>query len=1160
MIRRVWFIAFLFIASAVSGQDFMEYTMADTTVTDCDGFLSDTGGPDMSYSINEDLMFTVNTGGVSIEVDFLADVCIEDGFDTLYVYDGVDDNGILLAAISGFDFTPPQLVATSGAVTFHFVSDQSASYCGFEVFWNTIVGPPTPPTASVDAPACGTNEFIVDFSYPIGCEWLLEDSVTFVGNGPIDILNAEVICTDDEGTQASFITASPLDYNCEYFVEMVLAIPDVCDSIWHFDVTASFLLSTCDLQSYIIADEEELCGGGCTNIEAGVSGCFEHSYVWDNGLPDGPGPHQVCPEVTTTYTVTITELATGNVGTESITINVVTPTIDPPSGPMCQSEPAFFLQSNTPGGQWFGPGVQDEDSGWFVPDSLNPGINVIYYVATETCFDSVIYDVTAIEAGLFDAACPGTAPFFLDPETPGGTWQGDSVTVDGWFNPEVAGTYPLVYSLDGCTDTLIATVAEITGTFDLGDMCQSLFPDTLDFSPLGGEWSGPGILDPLYGIFSPNDAPPGPHTLLYQVEGCDQEFTVNVLEIYTGERVRSSCPEQAPFIPQPDFAPAGGSWSGDGITDANTGMYDPGSVPNDYWANLIYTAPNGCQDTIFYYNRQTEIPVDTAWFCITDDPLNMNENNTGRTPFGGIWTGAGISNPWGDRFDFTPASAGVGAHWLTYEANGCSDSLLVYVIPTELNAPSHQVCTNADPFYLDPNQPEGGSWVGLGVVEPSTGLYDPSQSFEGSYWIYWTTPTGCGDSVFVEVEEFFQATLTGLEEVYCWSNEDIPLELFPDDGTLTGSTGPDTFNPALAGEGNHVITYEWSGNFCASNASAEVFVYPQLLASLQASDTVICPGAGTQLSVVAEGGIPDVLYEVEWSDGLFPVTEVTGIPEESQYFYVQVDDGCSDTFIDSVWIEVLPRIEPVVTTSDTLCFGYDGGFASAEMDIPEEFTITWSGNGDIDGNDIYTTAGTVVDLNIIDIDNGCEFDSLVLVPSYTPIAALFTPNPNEDCIPWTSQPVTFIDFSQHGLTGLWDFGNDNIELYNPGTNPTQSYDTPGDYTVSLYIENEGACPDSITRNVCILPPTPIFVADIFSPNGDMINDELFVRGSGIIEMNFTVYDRWGELVWSTDNMEAGWDGNFRGQEMPAGVYVWFLRARLNDGLTEELTGNVTLIR
>lgn len=1160
MIKWLFACMLLSIAGSIHGQDLIEFMMADTTVTECDGILFDTGGPDDIYAVNEDLMFTVNTGGALIVIDFLTEVCIEEGFDTLYVYDGIDQTGVLLAAISGANFVPPSLAAASGAVTFHFVSDQSANYCGFALQWNTIPGPPTPPEISITAPACGANEFFVDFSYPIACEWLIEDSVSFSGNGPITILNAEVICDPDSGMQASFFAAEQLDYNCEYMVELVLAIPDVCDSIWHFHLNTSFILSSCDLQSFISAESEEICGEGCTDIEAGVFGCFDHSFVWDQGLPNGPGPHTVCPTETTTYTVTITELETGNVATESITINVVTPTIDPPSGPMCQSEPAFFLESDQPGGQWYGNGVQDEATGWFVPDSLPAGINVIYYVATQTCFDSVIYDVTAIDAGLFDAACPGASPFLLTPETPGGTWMGDSVSVDGLFNPAVAGTYPLVYSLDGCTDTLIVNVAEITGIFDLGDMCQSLYPDTLDFSPLGGMWSGAGILDPVYGIFSPNDAVPGNHVLLYEVEGCDQEFTVNVLEIYTGERVRSSCPEQAPFIPQPDFSPLGGLWSGNGIIDSETGMYDPGDVGNDVWTGLIYTAPNGCQDTIFYYNRQTEIPLDTVWFCVTDESLNLNEDNTGRTPFGGVWTGAGITNPWGDRFDFTPGLAGPGSHWLTYEANGCSDSLLVYVIPTELNAPSHQVCTNVDPFYLDPNLPEGGTWVGLGVSDVETGLYDPSLAFEGSYWIYWETPSGCGDSVYVEVEEFFQASLSGLDTTYCWIDEEIVLDLFPGDGVLTGSTSADAFNPGLAGEGNHLLTYDWNGNFCASTSSFEVFVYPQLLASLMAADTILCPGEATSLSVQAVGGIPDVLYAYEWSDGLFPVSAVTAVPEGSQYYSVQVNDGCSDPFVDSVWIEVLPSIQPIISLSDTLCFGEAGAFAFAEMLEPDLFEITWSGNGDVEGNGIYADAGTVVDLHISNIDHGCEFDSLIFIPSYTPISALFTPNPNEECIPWTLQPLTFIDLSQHGMIGLWDFGNGNIESYSAGVNPTQSYEMPGEYTITLYIENEGACPDSVARDICILPPTPIFVADIFSPNGDLLNDRLMVRGNGIVEMNFSVYDRWGEQVWATNNIELGWDGNYRGKEMPAGVYVWFLWARLNDGLTQELSGNVTLVR
>lgn len=1157
------FIVFLVVALAkvTTAQMLMEYTMADTTVTDCDGLLSDTGGPDEVYGNNEDLSFTVNSGGDLIEITFLADICIEEDFDYLYIHDGIDTNAPLIATLTGFDFTPGMLTATSGAVTFNFVSESSAIYCGFEIWWNTIAGPPPVPLITVnELPTCGTNEVLVDFSYPIGCDWLETDSITFVGNTPFDVLNADVICENDSGTQAVLQLAQSIDYNCDYTVSMVIGVPDACDSLWYFMVNTTFQLTTCDIAASVEAEFEELCGGGCTNIQAFAAGCFEHTFEWDNGLPTGPGPHNVCPTVTTTYNVTVTEVPTGNTTIESVTIFVNDAGIVQESGPLCQSELAFFLESSVPGGVWSGPGVQDENTGYFIPDSADAGQNIIYYQISETCYDSVIFDVTAIEAGVAEAVCPGQGPFFLQPETPGGVWSGPFVQPDGLFDPSVPGNYEVFYALDGCSDTLMVNIEEITGQFDLDTLCQSIFADTLDFSPLGGTWSGPGIIDPFYGIFDPAEAPPGDHILMYDVVGCNQEFTIHIKETYTGDRVRTSCPEQTAFIPQPDFAPTGGYWEGVGISDTNSGEYSPGDVPNNYWTELIYYAPNGCTDTIFYYNRQTVIATEQLFFCEGDEFGVLDDETVGRAPWGGEWIGPGLTNPWGNRYEFSPAAAGVGEHTLFYHNNDCVDSIEVFIYPNQINAESYEMCTNAEGFYLDASLPSGGTWSGFGVTDAAAGWFEPSEAIPAEYYVYWENPAGCGDSILVNVEEYFEATLGGLDPIYCFNDVDIPLDLYPEFGTLSGSTAQDSFNPALAGEGPHELLFTWEGNFCSSSQSATVEVYPQLIATLSASDTILCPGAGSTLSIEAGGGQPDIFYEYVWSDGLFPINEVTAIPEESQYFYVSVEDGCSDPFVDSVYLEVLPPIEKMVTTSDTLCFGYEGGFASAEVLSEGDFDISWEGNGEVIDGSFVGTAGTIVELTFLNTNEGCNEDTLVLIPSYTPVSALFSPNPNEDCVGWNNQPIDLIDLSQHGLSGYWDFGNEEIAVYDLGSNPSISYETPGDYSVLLYIENEGGCPDSIRRDICILPPTPIFIPDIFSPNGDQINDELFVRGEGITEMLFRVFDRWGVQVYEGTDPQSGWDGTRNGKKSPSGVYVWYLNARLNDGTIEESSGNVTLIR
>ena len=97
-------------------------------------------------------------------------------------------------------------------------------------------------------------------------------------------------------------------------------------------------------------------------------------------------------------------------------------------------------------------------------------------------------------------------------------------------------------------------------------------------------------------------------------------------------------------------------------------------------------------------------------------------------------------------------------------------------------------------------------------------------------------------------------------------------------------------------------------------------------------------------------------------------------------------------------------------------------------------------------------------------------------------------------------------------------------------------------------------------------PRRVFVPTAFSPNGDFINDLLLVHGQNNSKaVLFRIYDRWGEMLYEArdfafNDENIGWDGNFRGQPMDPGVYVWYLEVEYVDGAKESFKGNTTLIR
>ena len=96
----------------------------------------------------------------------------------------------------------------------------------------------------------------------------------------------------------------------------------------------------------------------------------------------------------------------------------------------------------------------------------------------------------------------------------------------------------------------------------------------------------------------------------------------------------------------------------------------------------------------------------------------------------------------------------------------------------------------------------------------------------------------------------------------------------------------------------------------------------------------------------------------------------------------------------------------------------------------------------------------------------------------------------------------------------------------------------------------------------------MFVPNLFSPNGDNNNDLLHIYGWSVDEIDFRVYDRWGELIFQSTNPNIstpgsptwGWDGTFKGVELNSAVFVYTLEVTYMDGREQVQHGNITLIR
>ncbi|NNE29574.1 MAG: T9SS type B sorting domain-containing protein, partial [Saprospiraceae bacterium] len=119
---------------------------------------------------------------------------------------------------------------------------------------------------------------------------------------------------------------------------------------------------------------------------------------------------------------------------------------------------------------------------------------------------------------------------------------------------------------------------------------------------------------------------------------------------------------------------------------------------------------------------------------------------------------------------------------------------------------------------------------------------------------------------------------------------------------------------------------------------------------------------------------------------------------------------------------------------------------------------------------------------------------------------------------------------------------------------------------NLTIIDDAGCIATDDIEIRVEKPRLFFVPTVFSPNGDSFNDLLISHGDGRATVDvFRLYDRWGSLLFETKDFSVGdetigWDGSFRGQDLPPAVYVWYASVTFSDGEVLDFKGETTLIR
>ena len=196
-------------------------------------------------------------------------------------------------------------------------------------------------------------------------------------------------------------------------------------------------------------------------------------------------------------------------------------------------------------------------------------------------------------------------------------------------------------------------------------------------------------------------------------------------------------------------------------------------------------------------------------------------------------------------------------------------------------------------------------------------------------------------------------------------------------------------------------------------------------------------------------------------------------------------------------------------------------------------------------------------VNVTD-SNGCKAtDSVtVLYSNYIPPV---TATINHDTA-FVGQEIqliaTLANYSYQWSPGI---GLNNTQIYNP----LATLDS-GSYTYIVVITDDKGCTntDTVTiyvKNVTCVEPE-LFVPNAFSPNGDGINDVIYVHGNTILEMHFVIYDRWGVKVFESNEPSFGWDGTYKNKKLTPAVFDYYAEITCYNKEKFFKKGNITLLK
>ncbi len=380
---------------------------------------------------------------------------------------------------------------------------------------------------------------------------------------------------------------------------------------------------------------------------------------------------------------------------------------------------------------------------------------------------------------------------------------------------------------------------------------------------------------------------------------------------------------------------------------------------------------------------------------------------------------------------------------------------------------------------------------------------------------------------------------------------------------ITGLNNPNIPNPiATINESmDYFVTITNPVTLCEYIDTVQVFV-PPILEVNTSEDEIVCEPS-LEISASSNTGISYQWYSdptLTTIEGTGEVIEVS--PGESSTYYVVATDAYGCTDIADVTVEshaVNIDIPPIAE----VCEGDSLLLIVNNLNPNDILTYTWTPEENIiSGED---TNSPLVFFN----EDGLM--TLIAENQYNCIDTFFIPVDvveNNLNIIATADPDSIypgessqLEATQgNGYSYQWTNVDilDDGTIYNPVASPLQTT------TFDVFVVDDIGCNDTASVTVhlktffCEEPY--IFVPNAFTPDGDGTNDIFYVRGNAIDEFYLAVYNRWGEKVFESNDLNSGWDGTYKGKKLPPDVFGYYVQLRCLNQEEFFKKGNVTLIR